>query len=426
MANLHQQTIAVHGGYSPKNGEPRVMPIVQSTTFKYESSDQMANLFALTEAGYFYTRLANPTVDTEAARIVELEGGVAGFCTSSGQAASFYSIFNIASAGDHIISSSNIYGGTYNLFAATFKRMGIDFTFVNPAASLEDLAKEIRPNTKAVFGETLANPALSVLDIEKFAKLAHDAGLPLIVDNTFPTPYLCQPIKHGADIVIHSTTKYLDGHGTSVGGVVVDSGNFDWAAHADKFPGLTTPDPTYNNIIYTDTFGSAAYALKGIVQLLRDLGSSQSPFNAYLTLNGMTTLGLRMERHSSNALAVAEFLEAHPKVKAVNYPGLSSSHCHDLAHKYLPKGCSGVLTFEIDSDAAGPSKLQDALKVIAIATHVADAKSCILHPARTTHAQLSPDALAEAGVSPTQLRLSVGIEDVRDLIADLEQALSHI
>lgn len=426
MADLHQQTIAVHGGYKPANGEPRVMPIVQSTTFKYESADQMANLFALTESGYFYTRLANPTVDTAAAKIVALEGGAAGFLTSSGQAASFYALFNIASEGDHIVSSSNIYGGTYNLFAVTMKRMGIEFTFVDPAAPVEELAAAIRPNTKAVFGETLANPALSVLDIEKFAKVAHEAGLPLIVDNTFPTPYLCRPIEHGADIVIHSTTKYLDGHATAVGGAVIDSGNFDWAAHADKFPGLTTPDATYHDVVYADTFGAAAYAVKGIVQLLRDLGSSQSPMNAFLLGNGMITLGLRMERHSSNALAVAEFLQAHPKVTHVNYPGLSNNTQYELAQKYLPQGCGGVLTFEIDSDETGPSKLQDALEIIAIATHVADAKSCILHPARTTHAQLSPQALAEAGVSPTQLRLSVGIEDVRDLIADLEQALNKI
>lgn len=426
MPELHPQTLAVHGGYKAKNGEPRVMPIVQSTTFTYESAEQMANLFALKEAGYFYTRLANPTVDTAAARICELEGGVAALLTSSGQAASFFAIFNLASAGDHIVSASNIYGGTYNLFAVTLKRMGIDFTFVDQNASLEDLQAAIQPNTKAVFAETLANPALSVLDIEKFAEFAHSNGLPLIVDNTFPTPFLLRPLEHGADIVIHSTTKYLDGHGLSVGGAIVDGGSFDWAAHSKRFPGLTTPDETYHGVVYTDAFGKAAFAYKAIVQLLRDLGSSQSPQNAHYILNGITTLGLRMERHSENALAVAEFLEAHPKVKSVNYPGLESSANHALAQKYLSKGCSGVLTFELEGDQESAFTFQDALKVVAIATHVADSKSCILHPASTTHRQLSTEALSAAGVSQTQLRLSVGIEDRRDIIADLEQALELI
>lgn len=426
MTELHQQTLAVHGGYSPKNGEPRVMPIVQSTTFKYESADHMARLFALQDSGYFYTRLANPTLDTAAAKICALEGGVAALLTSSGQAASFFAIFNLASAGDHIVSASNVYGGTYNLFAVTLKRMGIDFTFVDQDAPLEELRAAIRPNTKAVFAETLANPALSVLDIEKFASLAHDAGLPLIVDNTFPTPYLCQPLKHGADIVIHSTTKYLDGHGLSVGGAIVDGGSFDWSAYPERFAGLVAPDPTYHNLSYTEAFGPAAYALKCVVQLMRDLGAQQSPQNAFYLINGITTLGLRMERHSSNALAVAEYLEAHPKVTKVNYPGLASSPYRALADKYLQGACSGVLTFELEGDEETATKLQDALGLIAIATHVADAKSCILHPAGTTHRQLSEQALLEAGVSSTQLRLSVGIEDVRDLIADLEQALAQI
>lgn len=426
MNELGLNTQAVHAGYSAKNGEPRQMPIIQSTTFKYESSEQMGRLFDLTEAGYFYSRLANPTCDGAAAKLTALEGGVAGMLTSSGQAALFFSVFNIAQAGDHVISTANLYGGTYNLFAVTMAKMGIEFSFVDQDLPLDELKKFVRPNTKAVFGETLANPGLSVLDIEKFATLAHDAGVPLIIDNTFPTPIFCRPFEHGADIVTHSTTKYLDGSGIAVGGAIIDSGNFDWLAHADKFPGLTTPDESYHGVSYAQTFGKGAYITKAVVQLMRDLGASQSPQSAFYLYNGISTLELRMKRHADNALQVARYLKEHPRVKVVNYPGLEDDRYHELAKKYLPEGQSGVLTFEVDGSREEAARLQDAFKLIAIATHVAEVKSCVLHPASTTHRQLSDEALAAAGVTPTLIRLSVGIENVEDIIADLSQALKSL
>ncbi len=424
--SYRQNTICVQGGWQPKNGEPRVLPIYQSTTFRYESSEQMGRLFDLSESGYFYTRLQNPTNDAVAEKIRELEGGAAAMLTSSGQAATFYSLFNICGAGDHIVASSAIYGGSFNLIAVTMKRMGIDATFIHPDASEEELAAAFRPETKAVFAETLANPALVVLDIEKFARQAHAHGVPLIVDNTFPTPINCRPFEFGADIVTHSTTKYMDGHATAVGGAIVDSGNFDWLAHADKFPGLTTPDESYHGVTYAKDFGKGGYITKATAQIMRDLGSIQSPQNAFLLNLGLETLALRVERHCSNALAVAKHLESHPKVSWVKYPGLESDKYHELAKKYLPKGSSGVISFGVKGSRSDAVKFMDSLKLGAIVTHVADARTCLLHPASTTHRQMTDEQLLEAGVTPDLIRLSVGIEDVDDIIADIDQALSKI
>ena len=424
--SYRQNTICVQGGWQPKNGEPRVLPIYQSTTFRYESSEQMGRLFDLSESGYFYTRLQNPTNDAVAEKIRELEGGAAAMLTSSGQAATFYSLFNICGAGDHIVASSAIYGGSFNLIAVTMKRMGIDATFIHPDASEEELAAAFRPETKAVFAETLANPALVVLDIEKFARQAHAHGVPLIVDNTFPTPINCRPFEFGADIVTHSTTKYMDGHATAVGGAIVDSGNFDWLAHADKFPGLTTPDESYHGVTYAKDFGKGGYITKATAQIMRDLGSIQSPQNAFLLNLGLETLALRVERHCSNALAVAKHLESHPKVSWVKYPGLESDKYHSLAKKYLPKGSSGVISFGVKGSRSDAVKFMDSLKLGAIVTHVADARTCLLHPASTTHRQMTDEQLLEAGVTPDLIRLSVGIEDVDDIITDIDQALSKI
>lgn len=422
----HINTKCVQAGYTPKNGEPRILPIYQSTTYKYESSEQMGRLFDLEESGYFYTRLQNPTNDAVAAKIAALEGGVAALLTSSGQAASFFAIFNIAGAGDHIVSASAIYGGTLNLFAVTMKKMGIDVTFVSPDASLEELNAAFRPNTKAVFAETLSNPSLIVLDIEKFASCAHAHGVPLIVDNTFPTPVHCRPFAFGADIVTHSTTKYMDGHATSVGGAIVDSGNFDWTAHADKFPGLTQPDESYHGVTYTETFGKAAYITKATVQLMRDLGSIPSPQNCFLLNLGLETLFLRVERHCENALAVAKYLEKHDKIEWINYPGLESSPYHALAQKYMPDGTCGVIAFGIKGGREAATKFMDSLKLAAIVTHVADARTCVLHPASTTHRQLTDAQLKDAGVDPGLIRLSVGIEYIGDILADIEQALETV
>ena len=422
----HINTKCVQAGYTPKNGEPRILPIYQSTTYKYESSEQMGRLFDLEESGYFYTRLQNPTNDAVAAKIAALEGGVAALLTSSGQAASFFAIFNIAGAGDHIVSASAIYGGTLNLFAVTMKKMGIDVTFVSPDASLEELNAAFRPNTKAVFAETLSNPSLIVLDIEKFASCAHAHGVPLIVDNTFPTPIHCRPFEFGADIVTHSTTKYMDGHATSVGGAIVDSGNFDWTAHADKFPGLTQPDESYHGVTYTETFGKAAYITKATVQLMRDLGSIPSPQNCFLLNLGLETLFLRVERHCENALAVAKYLEKHDKIEWINYPGLESSPYHALAQKYMPDGTCGVIAFGIKGGREAATKFMDSLKLAAIVTHVADARTCVLHPASTTHRQLTDAQLKDAGVDPGLIRLSVGIEYIGDILADIEQALEIV
>ena len=418
-------TICVQGGWQPKKGEPRVLPIYQSTTFKYETSEQMADLFDLKASGYFYTRLQNPTNDAVANKIAELEGGVAAMLTSSGQAASFYSIFNICEAGDHFISSSSIYGGTFNLFAVTMKKLGIECTFINPDASEEEIQAAFRPNTKALFGETIANPALNVLDIEKFARIAHKNGVPLIVDNTFPTPINCRPIEFGADIVIHSTTKYMDGHATAVGGCIVDSGNFDWEAHADKFPGLTEPDPSYHGLAYSKAFGKGAYITKATAQLMRDLGSIQSPENAFLLNLGLETLHLRVPRHCENAQKVAEYLEKNPKVAWVNYSGLKSSKYYELAQKQFNKGMScGVVTFGLKGGREESIRFMDNLKLACIVTHVADARTCVLHPASHTHRQLSDEQLIAAGVQPDLIRFSVGIEDADDIIADIEQALN--
>lgn len=418
-------TICVQGGWQPKKGEPRVLPIYQSTTFKYETSEQMADLFDLKASGYFYTRLQNPTNDAVANKIAELEGGVAAMLTSSGQAASFYSIFNICEAGDHFISSSSIYGGTFNLFAVTMKKLGIECTFINPDASEEEIQEAFRPNTKALFGETIANPALSVLDIEKFARIAHKNGVPLIVDNTFPTPINCRPIEFGADIVIHSTTKYMDGHATAVGGCIVDSGNFDWEAHAEKYPGLTEPDPSYHGLAYSKAFGKGAYITKATAQLMRDLGSIQSPENAFLLNLGLETLHLRVPRHCENAQKVAEYLENNPKVAWVNYSGLKSSKYYELAQKQFNKGMScGVVTFGLKGGREESIRFMDNLKLACIVTHVADARTCVLHPASHTHRQLSDEQLIAAGVQPDLIRFSVGIEDAEDIIADIEQALS--
>lgn len=420
---MKQDTICVQGGWSPKKGEPRVLPIYQSTTFKYETSDQMAKLFDLEENGYFYTRLQNPTNDAVASKIAALEGGVGAMLTASGQAANFYAITNICSAGDHFVCSSTIYGGTFNLFAVTLKKLGIEVTFIDQDASDTEIDAAFRLNTKALFGETIANPGLKVLDIERFAKIAHQQGVPLIVDNTFATPINCRPFQWGADIVVHSTTKYMDGHATSVGGVIVDSGNFDWDAYVDKFPGLTEPDDSYHGLIYTKSFGKGAFMTKATVQLMRDLGAIQSPQNAFLTNIGLETLHLRMERHCENAQRVAEYLEAHPKIAWVNYCGLKSNKYYELGQKYFPKGSCGVITFGLKGGRDASIGFIDSLKMIAIVTHVADARTCVLHPASHTHRQLSDEQLVAAGVAPDLIRLSVGIESVDDIITDIEQAL---
>ena len=420
---VSKATICVQGGWKPKNGESRVLPIYQSTTFKYDSSEKMARLFDLEDEGYFYTRLANPTNDAVASKIAELEGGVGAILTSSGQAANFYAAFNICQAGDHMVCSSTIYGGTFNLFAVTMKKLGIECTFVNSEASEEELDKAFQPNTKAMFGETISNPSIDVLDIEKFARIAHKHGVPLIVDNTFATPINCRPFEWGADIVTHSTTKYMDGHATSVGGAVVDSGNFDWDAHAEKFPGLTTPDESYHGLTYTKAFGRNAYIVKITAQLMRDLGSIPSPHNSFLLNLGLETLHLRVPRHCENALKVAQWLEANPNVKWVNYCGLKSSKYYELAQKYLPNGSCGVVAFGIKGSREEAVEFMDKLKMIAIVTHVADARTCVLHPASHTHRQMSDEQLIAAGVAPDLIRLSVGIEDANDIIGDLEQAL---
>ncbi|HIV18682.1 MAG TPA: O-acetylhomoserine aminocarboxypropyltransferase/cysteine synthase [Candidatus Merdivicinus intestinigallinarum] len=421
------ETKCLHAGYEPQNGEPRQIPIVQSTTFKYDTSEDMGKLFDLEASGYFYTRLQNPTNDAVAAKIAALEGGTAAMLTSSGQAANFYAVFNICSCGDHVVACSTIYGGTFNLFSVTMKRMGIEFTFVEPDCSDEELEAAFRPNTKAVFGETIANPALTILDIERFAKAAHAHGVPLIVDNTFATPVLCRPFEWGADIITHSTTKYMDGHASAVGGCIVDSGKFDWNAYADKYPGLTTPDESYHGITYTQRFGlEGAYITKATAQLMRDFGSIQAPQHAFLLNLGLESLPLRMERHSENALAVAEFLEKHPKVSWVNYAGLPSSPYHALAEKYLPKGCCGVVSFGVKGGRDAAGVFMKSLKLGMIATHVADARTCVLHPASSTHRQMNDAELAAAGVGPDLIRLSVGIENKEDILADLEQALASI
>lgn len=421
-----KETLCVQGGWTPKNGEPRVLPIYQSTTFKYDTSEQMARLFDLKDSGYFYTRLQNPTNDAVAAKIAALEGGVAAMLTSSGQAANFYAVFNICEAGDHFVCSSTIYGGTFNLFGVTMKKLGIECTFVDADAPDEEIEKAFRPNTKCLFGETISNPSINVLDIEKFARIASKHGVPLIVDNTFATPINCRPFEWGADIVTHSTTKYMDGHATCVGGAIVDSGNFDWDAHADKFPGLTRPDESYHGLTYTKSFGKMAYITKATAQLMRDLGSIQSPENAFLLNLGLETLHLRVPRHCENAQRVAEWLEANPKVKWVNYCGLKSSKYYELAKKYMPNGSCGVIAFGLKGSREEAIRFMDALKLACIVTHVADARTCVLHPASHTHRQLTDEQLIEAGVAPDLIRLSVGIENVTDIIADLEQALATI
>lgn len=426
MTKKNLGTLCVQAGYEPKNGEPRVVPIVQSTTFKYDSSEQMANLFDLKEAGYFYTRLANPTNDAVANKITALEGGVAGILTSSGQAANFYALLNIVSSGDHIVASSAIYGGTYNLIANTMKKLGIEATFVEPDVSLEDLNKAFKENTKAVFGETLSNPSLSVLDIETFAKAAHDHGVPLIVDNTFPTPIFLRPIEWGADIVTHSTTKYMNGFANSVGGVVVDSGNFDWTKHKDKFPGLTEPDESYHGVVYTETFGKGAYITKMTTTLMRDLGSIPSPQNSFYLGIGLETLHLRMPRHYENALALAKYLKANDKISWITFPGLEDDSQYELAQKYLPDGSCGVIAFGIKGGREAATKFMDSLKLAAVVTHVADSRTCVLHPASTTHRQMNDEELAHAGISPDLIRMSVGIEDADDIIKDVEQALANL
>lgn len=420
---MKKETICIQSGWKPKNGEPRVLPIYQSTTYKYESSEQMGRLFDLEESGYFYTRLQNPTNDFVAQKICELEGGVAAMLTSSGQAANYYAVFNICECGDHVVMSSTVYGGTFNLLTVTMKKMGIECTVVDPDASEEEIAKAFQPNTKCVLAETIANPALVVLDIEKFARLAHSHQVPLIVDNTFATPINCNPFEWGADIVTHSTTKYMDGHAMAVGGAIVDSGNFNWADYTDKFPGLCTPDESYHGVTYTEKFGKGAYITKATVQLMRDLGSIQAPQNAFLLNVGLETLPLRMERHCYNAQKVAEFLESNDKVAWVNYPGLKSNKYYELAQKYMPNGTCGVISFGLKGGRAAASEMMDKLKLAAIVTHVADARTCVLHPASHTHRQMNDEQLKEAGVAPDLIRLSVGIENVEDIIADLKQAI---
>ena len=416
-------TLCVQGGWKPKNGEPRVLPIYQSTTFKYDNTEEMADLFDLKKEGYFYTRLQNPTNDAVAAKIAALEGGVGAVLTSSGQAANFYALFNICEAGDHFVTSNEIYGGTYNLFGVTLKKLGIECTFVSQEASEEEISKAFRPNTKALFGETISNPGGQILDIEKFARIAHKHGVPLIVDNTFPTPVNCRPFEWGADIVTHSTTKYMDGHATQVGGCVVDSGNFEWD---EKFPGLTTPDESYHGLTYTKAFGKMAYTTKLVAQLMRDLGSIPAPQNSFLLNLGLETLHLRMPRHCENAQRVAEFLQSDPRVAWVHYSGLPSDKNYALAQKYMPHGTCGVIAFGVKGDRQTAVRFMDALQLVAIVTHVADARTCVLHPASHTHRQLSDEQLREAGVAPDLIRLSVGIEDVEDILADIRQALDKI
>ena len=426
MSDFKMETKCVQSGWTPKKGEPRVLPIYQSTTFKYDTSEQMGRLFDLEDSGYFYTRLQNPTNDAVAAKICDMEGGVAAMLTSSGQAANFYAIMNICEAGDHIVCSSALYGGTYNLFAHTIRKMGVEATFVDPEVSPKDLDAAFRENTKAVFGETISNPSLDVLDFDKFVKAAHEHGVPMIVDNTFATPINCRPFEWGVDIVTHSTTKYMDGHATCVGGAIVDSGNFDWEAQGDKFACLTQPDETYHGIIYTEKFGKGAYITKATAQLMRDLGSIQSPENAFLLNIGLETLHLRVPRHCENALKAAKFLQNHEKVAWVHYPELEGDKNHELAKKYLPNGSCGVLTFGLKGGREASIQMMDSLKMIAIVTHVADARSCVLHPASHTHRQMNDQELMEAGVQPDLIRFSVGIENADDIIADLEQALENL
>jgi O-acetylhomoserine (thiol)-lyase len=427
MSHYSINTQCVQGGYTPGNGEPRQIPIIQSTTFKYATSEDMGKLFDLEASGYFYSRLQNPTNDHVAAKICALEGGTAAMLTSSGQAANFYAIFNIANCGDHVVASSTIYGGTYNLFHVTMRKMGIDFTFVAPDCSDEELEAAFRPNTKAVFGETIANPALTVLDIERFARVAHAHGVPLVMDNTFATPVNCRPFEWGCDIVTHSTTKYMDGHGAGIGGCIVDSGNFDWMAHADKFPGLCTPDDSYHGITYAEKFGQGgAFITKATAQLMRDLGSIQSPQNAFLLNLGLESLHVRMPRHCENGLAVARYLSGHPKISFVTYPGLEGDKYHALARKYLPNGTCGVVSFGFHGGRAAAETFMKHLKLAAIETHVADARTCCLHPASATHRQMNDAELAAAGITPDLVRLSCGIEDADDLIADLAQALDQV
>ena len=423
---MERETMCIQAGYTPKNGESRMIPIIQSTTFKYDTSEDMGKLFDLEASGYFYTRLQNPTNDMVAAKICALEGGTAGMLTSSGQAANFFSIFNIATCGDHVVCASTIYGGTFNLFNVTMRKMGIDFTFVDPDCSDEELENAFKPNTKAVFGETITNPTCTVLDIEKFATLAHKHGVPLIVDNTFATPINCRPIEWGCDIVTHSTTKYMDGQGISVGGAIVDSGNFDWMAHKEKFPGLCTPDESYHGITYAEKFGKGAYITKATAQLMRDFGCIQSPQNAFYVHLGLETLHVRMDRHCENALKVAKFLKSQDKVAWVHYAGLEDDDYYDLAQKYLKNGVCGVLCFAVKGGRDVAIKFMDNLKLATIATHVADARTCLLHPASHTHRQLSDEQLIEAGISPDLIRYSVGLENADDLIADLQQALESI
>lgn len=427
MSDYSINTKCVQSGYTPGNGEPRQIPIIQSTTFKYATSEDMGKLFDLEASGYFYTRLQNPTNDLVAAKICDMEGGTAAMLTSSGQAANFYAVFNIANCGDHVVASSSIYGGTYNLFAVTMKKMGVEFTFVSPDCTEEELNAAFQPNTKAVFGETIANPALTVLDIEKFAKAAHAHGVPLIVDNTFATPVNCRPFEFGCDIVTHSTTKYMDGHGAAVGGCIVDSGNFDWMAHADKFPGLCTPDDSYHGVTYAERFGQAgAFITKATAQLMRDFGSIQSPQNAFLLNMGLESLHVRMARHCENALAVAKFLQSSPKVSWVNYPGLEGDKYYEVAKKYMPNGTCGVVSFSVKGGRKVAETFMKHLKLAAIETHVADARTCCLHPASATHRQMNDAELEAAGVSPDLVRMSCGIEDAADLIADIEQALEQV
>ena len=424
--NLKTATLCVQAGWEPKNGDPRVLPIIQSTTFKYDNSEEMAMLFDLKKEGYFYTRLQNPTNDAVAAKIAALEGGVGAVLTSSGQAANFYAVFNICEAGDHFVTSNEIYGGTYNLFGVTLKKLGIECTFVNPNASEEEIQAAFRPNTKLLFGETISNPGCNVLDIEKFARIAHRNGVPLLVDNTFATPVNCRPFEWGADIVIHSTTKYMDGHATQVGGCVVDSGNFDWESQAEKFPGLCTPDESYHGLTYTKAFGKKAYLSKLVSQLMRDLGSIPAPQNSFLLNLGLETLHLRMQQHCRNAQRVAEFLEADPRVAWVHYCGLPSDENYERGQKYLPNGSCGVMAFGLKGTRETAISFMDSLQMIVIVTHVADARTCVLHPASHTHRQLSDEQLREAGVAPDLIRLSVGIEDVDDILDDIRQALDKI
>ncbi len=426
MSQYKIETKCIHSGYTPKNGEPRQIPIIQSTTFKYDSSSDMGKLFDLEAEGYFYSRLQNPTCDAVAAKICDLEGGVAAMLTSSGQAANFFAIFNIAQNGDHVVASSAIYGGTFNLFNVTMKKMGIDFTFVRPDASEEELIAAFRPNTKALFGETICNPSVAVLDIEKYARIAHEHGVPLIIDNTFATPINCRPFEFGADIVTHSTTKYMDGHGSAVGGCIVDSGNFDWTAHAEKYPGLCTPDDSYHGITYTERFGKGAYITKATAQLMRDFGCTPSPQSAYLLNLGLESLPLRIKRHCENALAVATFLKSHPAVAWVHYPSLEGDEYYELAQKYLPNGSCGVISFGVKGGRSAAEAVMGALKVASIETHVADARTCCLHPANATHRQLTDQQLEDCGVGPDLIRYSCGIENAQDLIDDLKQALDSV